>query len=527
MKTIQELKLGYTDAQNYNSSANKNMFNEVFVKNSYLCDLLNPSCYFLIGEKGTGKTAYATFLSNNDYHENRSFVKFLSATDYEKFYTLKKTNNLDLSGYANIWKIILMLLLAKKITETPNLISRHSKGHIKSLIKAIDDYYSGAFSPEIIQALRVIDDSQGIAKVFCNIAEAGIEVKKTIEASEVKFQTNLFYIERQFSDAIKKLKLEKNINLFIDGIDVRPDVIPYNDYIECIRGLTNAAWFLNTDLFQNVKDSIGYLKVVLLLRPDIYNSLNLQNSTNKLLDNSVFLDWRTTYNQYENSELYKVASRILSYGQESIKSDSGDIWESYFPWKIKSTNEDREYDTAFMSFLKISLSRPRDILAILEFLKRIMVNNNHGKSNEFIQTFFNSDEFQNTYSEYFMSSLKDQLSFYYSDADFEHFIKFFDFFDEKEFNYSQYLTKYESYIDYILENAKEIPAFVEKPEILLQVLYDSNIITAIDKGGHYPYFYFSYREKTSSNIRPKVLIAENINYRFHYGMYKKNKFGRF
>ena len=41
------------------------------------------------------------------------------------------------------------------------------------------------------------------------------------------------------------------------------------------------------------------------------------------------------------------------------------------------------------------------------------------------------------------------------------------------------------------------------------------------------YFHFSYREKNNANIRPDVPIAENVTYRFHYGMYKKNKFGKF
>lgn len=54
-----------------------------------LDELLNPNVYFLIGEKGTGKTAYATFLSNNNYKETKASISYLAATDYEKFYTLK------------------------------------------------------------------------------------------------------------------------------------------------------------------------------------------------------------------------------------------------------------------------------------------------------------------------------------------------------------------------------------------------------------------------------------------------------
>ena len=59
----------------------------------------------------------------------------------------------------------------------------------------------------------------------------------------------------------------------------------------------------------------------------------------------------------------------------------------------------------------------------------------------------------------------------------------------------------------------------------MQLLYDSNVITAIEEGGKY--FHFSYREKSPSNIAPEVPYGKNIKYRFHYGLYKKAKMGRF
>lgn len=313
--------------------------------------------------------------------------------------------------------------------------------------------------------------------------------------------------------------------MFIDGIDIRPDTIPYADYIDCIRGLVNAAWTLNTGLFSDVKDSKGQFKVVLLLRPDIFNSLNLQNATNKLLDNSVFLDWRTTYQTYSTSFLYEVAKKLLSYQQEEY---SKDIFEYYFPWKIETTNPEREYDTAFMEFLKISLSRPRDILVIMQYIQKKMKKDNLSDNSYFSKEVFDSDEFQNNYSEYFMSSLRDQLSFYYSTVDFEHFLKLFDFFKDADFSYEDYIENYDKFIDYILENADEIPEFVEDSQKLLQLLYDCNIITAIEIGDNgKPYFHFSYREKSSANINPKVCKGENISYRFHYGLYKKTKKGRY
>lgn len=61
MQSIGELNLGFSDAQNYTQGANKQLFNNIFVKNQFLDKLLSPSTYFLIGEKGTGKTAYSVF----------------------------------------------------------------------------------------------------------------------------------------------------------------------------------------------------------------------------------------------------------------------------------------------------------------------------------------------------------------------------------------------------------------------------------------------------------------------------------
>lgn len=260
---------------------------------------------------------------------------------------------------------------------------------------------------------------------------------------------------------------------------------------------------------------------MLLLRPDIYNSLSLQNATNKLVDNSVYLDWTTTYDDYESSNLYQIAKKILSYDQTS-NSNIDDYFKYYFKWK---SDDGR---TAFMDFLRISLSRPRDILIIMIYIKEQMLQKGMGKSKEFSMECFESNNFQNNYSDYFMSSLKDQLSFYYSGDEFKILIKFFDFFENADFTYQMFEQNYDKFVDYILDNANDIPAFVEDKKQLLQLLYDNNMIVAIEhtNNGNY-YFHFSYREREIYNITPEIPDGNNITYRFHYGIYKKAKFGRY
>ena len=84
---------------------------------------------------------------------------------------------------------------------------------------------------------------------------------------------------------------------------------------------------------------------------------------------------------------------------------------------------------------------------------------------------------------------------------------------------------YNKYIDYILNNADEIPKFIEDPKSFLQLLYDSNVVAAIEEGGKF--FHFSYREKSPTNIAPEVPYEKTMSYRFHYGLYKKAHLGRY
>ena len=523
MKPIHSLNFGYNDAENYKKRENKQFFNKIFVKNWYLDQLLHNHIYFLIGEKGTGKTAYAVYLANNNYKETSSELKYIRETDYVKFISLKKSKHLELSDYTSVWKVILLLLLSNSITEEEidnNIFTKKKK--IRAVLQAVEEYYAYAFAPEIINAFSLVENSKYVAELFNKYLKASGEESRTLSFNESNFQINLMYIERQFKEALKGIKLNKNHILFIDGIDIRPGNIPYNDYLECIKGLANAVWELNSDFFSQIKDSKGRLRVILLMRPDIFNSLNLQNATNKLLDNSVFLDWRTTYPTYRTSKLFEVADTILRVQQDK-ELNFGDAWDCYLPWKSRSTNPIREYDDSFIDVLRISYSRPRDIITMLIFLKKIYESRRRNDTCFHKKELF-SDEFKNSYSQYLMGSVRDQLSFYYTSEEYETFLAFFNFLNGKaEFSFQEYQEAYEKFTDYILEKRNSIPEFVETDEKFLQFLYDTNVICYIEETELEPLFRWCYRERSISNISPKVKLG--VMYRVHKGLLKELNLG--
>ncbi|NQT31497.1 MAG: funZ protein [Deltaproteobacteria bacterium] len=468
MKSISDFQLGFADAVNYQRRENKDLFNIIFVKNIFLDILCSPSTYFLIGEKGTGKTAYAVFLANNVFKENVSELKYIEETDYQKFVTLKQEKHLQLSDYTSIWKVIILLILSRSIKNEELVNSPFTKiFRIKALNQAIDDYYANAFSPEIIYALKFVEDSKVTAELIAKYLRLGGDKSLTTSFQESRFQVNLLYIQNQFENALADLKLKHNHLLFIDGIDIRPGLIPYQEYLDCIKGLASAVWSLNNDFLSQIKGSKGRFRAILLMRPDIFNSLGLHNSTNKIRDNSVYLDWRTNYPNHRNSQLFLLSDRLLASQQET-ELEVGSAWDYYFPWKSKSRKPNRDYDPPFIDFLRLSYSRPRDIITIIQLLQEEHKEKQSEPTLTFTEDLLSSSDFQTKYSEYLMGAIKDQLSFYYNISDYNIFLRFFSFLNGRiDFNYFQYNQTYMKLIKYIENNQIEMVCPPKRSPVLM------------------------------------------------------------
>ena len=94
MKPIADVIFGFSDAENYRRRENKELFNKIFLRTDALDKLCQKNIFFLVGDKGTGKTAYAVYLSNSPYRGNIAAHRFIRETDYQKFMSLKEANNL-------------------------------------------------------------------------------------------------------------------------------------------------------------------------------------------------------------------------------------------------------------------------------------------------------------------------------------------------------------------------------------------------------------------------------------------------
>lgn len=525
MKPISDLSLGFRDAENYKRRENKELLNQIFIRTPELEKLAKPNTFFLVGEKGTGKTAYAVYLSNTSYEDNLATLRYIRETEYQKFVSLKKSKNLDLSDFTNIWKVIIYLLLAQQIREKEETGLLSSFRKFVDLERAIDDYYQNAFAPEIIYAIKFAEEAKISAELLSKYAKLSGEEKSTLSFSENRFQTNLLYIQRKFEDALRSLKLNRDHTLFIDGVDVRPESIPYSIYLDCVKGLANAIWSVNNDFFANIKASRGRIRAVLLLRPDIFNSLGLQNQNSKIRDNSVVLDWVTTYAGYRKSQLFLMADRILNYQQEE-SLELGEAWDYYFPYyDPNSVREQHKETSSFIVFLRYSLYRPRDILTMLSIQRENLIDEQRGPNARFMYSDFRSPAFTRKYSDYMLGEVKDALGFYYDPRDYELFVKFFQFLNGRSrFTYKEFLNSYDGYRSFLDRNQIQPPGFCGTPDGFLQFLYDLNVLCYVVDANDERFFGFCYRERSPSNIAPKV--RTHVRYDIHYGLMKALDLGK-
>jgi hypothetical protein len=524
MKPIKDLELGYADAENYKRRENKDLLNRVFIRDSHLDELCQQNVSFLIGEKGTGKTAYSIFLSNNNYKDTSASIWYVRETEYQKFISLKREKHLSLSDFSSIWKVILYLLMAKQVQDKEGVISKlFNYTKFASLNAAIDEYYLSAFSPEIIQALSFVQESKLAAELLHKHAALKAEDKNSITFLESRFQINLFYIQKQFEEAFSQIRLAQNHILFIDGIDIRPSSIPYDEYLECIKGLANAVWEMNNDFFPSIKGGKGRIRAVLLIRPDIFESIGLQNQNTKIRDNAVFLDWRTEYNAHRNSQLFEVVDHMLGV-QQNPPADKGTAWDHYFPWNSPNVFEQYSTPTSFINFLRWSYYRPRDIVTMLELLKS---NSNGDKSKvSFALNDFENPHFQREYSNYLLGEVKDHLSFYYGADHYEIFLKFFEYLAGKDsFNYAVFVDAFDKLQEHIKSIAVDRPRFMATHNDFLQFLFDLNVICYIEHTeDDKPFIHWCFRDRSYANISPKVKTG--VEYQVFYGLAKALNVGK-
>jgi hypothetical protein len=291
-------------------------------------------------------------------------------------------------------------------------------------------------------------------------------------------------------------------------VDYRPQEVSYKDYLACVKGLGEAVWQLNTEFFGNIRDSKGRIKIVLLVRPDVFKALNLYNANSRLRDNSVLLDWSTTEASMRTSKLYQATGKFFS-SQQKFEIPAIDAADQY----LQSENNNH----IFRRLLRSTFQKPRDILTFVSIARKISIHGlRQGASTRFESDILRHPDYTKEYSDYLLGEVQDYANFYMTQEDFLLYIKFFQYLNGKgEFNFKEFSVAYDKFRDWIAGESVRASEYLRDAEALLQFFFDVNIIgyrenVGDDQERPEQFVHFSFRERTLANIAPKVKTTAQL-----------------
>lgn len=499
-RTISDLQEPFNDAVNYKTRQQKEFFSKIFLRTEDLLDCLKPSIYYLIGEKGAGKTAYAAYLENNDVEGTRCRLSTMTETQYKRFIALKKKGHLEYSDYANIWRPMLLNMVAQMLVHKSKGFLAGVTGKFDAVESEIEKFNTDALNPEVEVAFEMINESSDSLTVGpAQYAQAALkDASKSTEKTEA-IRHHLLEKETRLKQAISDLRLARNHVLFVDGIDYRPEDVPYADYLACVKGLGEAVWQLDNDFFGNIRDSRGRIKVVLLVRPDVFHRLNLYNANSRLRDNAVLLEWATTEVGMRSSRLYEATGKFFA-SQQGDEVTCVEAADNYL------NAEDSDF--IFRRLLRLSFQKPRDILTFVRIARNVCIKKlARGTETKFQSDTVRHSDFTREYSDYLLGEVRDFADFYMKQEDFFLFIKFFQYLDGRgEFTFDEFKIAYAKFKNWISGETVMATEYLRDPEALLQFFFDVNVIGYREIMGDdkEKFVHFAFRERTLTNIAPKV-----------------------
>lgn len=494
MKNFIDLELPKESGDNYYQSRTKDKVESfIYIEKEWYERLLEPTTYYILGSKGSGKSLYAAYMCADIRDNTISKSYSIDVSDYGKLVRMKVANRLDFTEYLTMWKVILLQKFLLGIDSDEITFWGRTKS-FKNIQDTIGEYFGDDVTDDSFNPVTVIDSYTKQAEVTRYISNqistpgsenyaplslsygGNLQDKFADQSGNSVEQKSLVYKDtwsraiNAFKKTIEKVSFKHNHYLFVDGLDVRPDGINATEYSECIGALVRAVYDLNAKLFGNMKRKDNRnLKIVALTRTDIFLNSNLVNVTSCINDNCVELDWTySNENEFRISKLYKMMNRVLGWDGESTIKPS----DIYFGFDLHYPK--RRPLKADLYIQRLSRLRPRDVVKLLQLIQDQCKR--HGTTKP-TREILDSPELISQYSNYYTDQVKSEMMFSFSNDTIKSIFELVkaikaDTIPEKDFEeiYNRHCSRYKGFSE-VFENHRS----------LLDVLYSLDIIGWTEK----------------------------------------------
>ncbi len=304
-----------------------------------------PGVFFILGRKGTGKSLLARYVAHKATISEHNYIKKYEVQSFRNFKFQKlaphKQEDFHSREYFTFWVTALWLAVVNQRIDDETLPETDDSKSFRSFLRG--KLKKGISATEVIEKTSSLKLSGGLKDLFNIEHSTGYKEKPRDDNDDHSF------IESNVISALRGGSL--NSILFFDDLD---DGFEDTElYEQSLSSLIYAVDHINRQLHRNEIPA----KVVLLLRTDIFRTINTSDLNKFKIDNSVVLDW--SIEDKENSSLIRLlVHRLLT--SLNIRMASNKYAEAFY--ELFDESIESKKTAAWLQDLTIA--RPRDLVQL-------------------------------------------------------------------------------------------------------------------------------------------------------------------
>ena len=333
-----------------------------FLDNNYWQKIIDSKVFFVVGKKGTGKSAIYRMLENESFlHGSIVINKDFGEFPFEKLLQLQDDDLAQPNQYQTIWKNVILNLFIQNISKLPEedndyykQISEYNRMYIGNAIDLHKDIITKS------------EKKQG--NIFFKGLDCGIEKQTTnnYDCNDVNITMTNTVLSDLIVNYLMTTSFDNKIVIQFDRLD--DNYNQYQDieaYYQAMISLFKAVYGFNQMLRSK---AIKNAKIVLYIRSDIMKAMATRDAESARWDDfRVDLQWNVNnMRDVENSNLMRMVNKRISASSDDL---SNKTFNDVFDIDRSMLKKCGIQYNLFSSLVLQTLFRPRDLIKLIKTLQ--------------------------------------------------------------------------------------------------------------------------------------------------------------
>lgn len=335
---------------------------DYFLDNDYWSQLVEGDKYYVIGRKGTGKSAIYNWIKLNE-GEKGAIVSNLSFRNFpfERLLNLSDDDFSRPNQYQSVWRNIILSEIAKDIVVDANSVP-------DEMYRELKEYVEFKFGRDLLDlhkrvASQTVKTERGLFLEGIN----NVHAKEASSEYDFSGMTNITLINQHLERVIREYLIITKSSRYIiqfDQLDDNYTVYITNDnYFQALISLFKVIYDLN----QSFSQIDAPVKIIGYLRSDIFYEINNYDAESARWDmHQLYLNWAIiNRTDWENPPLLQLLNKRIEYSIPQMRNVQNPFYSIFRGVEINTKGGAR---SVFSYVVRNSFQRPRDII---QFCKKI------------------------------------------------------------------------------------------------------------------------------------------------------------